>query len=441
MIARLKRGGLRIVLCEKCDRLLRNIKDWAVTDDLVNKLGVEIHLPKEGEIMSRDSRSASKFIHGIKFLMAKNYCDNLSEEVRKSQAEKLKDGWLPGQSPIGYKNVPDKDAKIRIIVDAERAPVIRRLFEWYATGLYSLEEVAKRTRAEGFSYRKTGTLIPKSEINRILKNPFYAGRISWNGKIYEGKHESIVPLELWKRVQGVMDERGGESKRKYELAYAQLLSCAKCGCAIVGEVKKGKYTYYRCTGYKSECKGNLKYVREDVLEKQFLEMLDQLRFDGEKLEWVRTALLSSHKDEQREHNEAVGKLEAEYKQLGERISTMYMDKLDGRINHDFFDEMSWKLREEQAECLNNIELHQNAEQGYMETGIRLLNLAVDAKALFERENAIGKRRLLKFLLSNRFLEGEKVSATFRKPFTMLAKTNLALAGANTEKAKNGIWRE
>ena len=61
--------------------------------------------------------------------MAKNYCDNLSEEVRKSQMEKLKDGWLPGQAPIGYKNVPDKDAKIRIIVDPERAPVVRKLFE------------------------------------------------------------------------------------------------------------------------------------------------------------------------------------------------------------------------------------------------------------------------------------------------------------------------
>ena len=77
----------------------------------------------------------------------------------------------------------------------------------------------------------------------------------------------------------------------------------------------------------------------------------------------------------------------------------------------------------------------------METGIRLLNLAVNAKALFEREDAIGKRRLLKFLLSNRFLEGEKVSATFRKPFTMLVKTNSSLAGAKTEKAKNGVWRE
>ena len=375
--------------------------------------------------------------------MAKNYCDNLSEEVRKSQMEKLKDGWLPGQAPIGYKNVPDKDAKIRIIVDPERAPVVRKLFEWYATGLYSLEEVAKRTKAEGFSYRKTGTLIPKREIHRILQNPFYAGRISWNGKIYEGKHESIVPLELWKRVQGVMDERSGASTTKHEFAFGKLLSCKKCGCAIVGEIKKGKHIYYRCTGYKGECKekGKLKYVREDVLEKQFLEMLDRLRFDGEALGWVRTALLSSHKDEQREHNEAVEKLQAEHKRLEERISTMYADKLDGRINHDFFDEMSRQFREEQAECLNNIELHQNAEQGYMETGIRLLDLALDAKALFEREDAIGKRRLLKFLLSNRFLGGEKVSATFRKPFTMLVKTNSALAAAKTEKAKNGIWRE
>ena len=66
---------------------------------------------------------------------------------------------------------------------------------------------------------------------------------------------------------------------------------------------------------------------------------------------------------------------------------------------------------------------------------------MDAKSLFEHENAVRKRRLLKFLLSNRFLEGEKVAATFRKPFAMLVKTNLALAGAEAEKNQNGTWRE
>lgn len=68
-----------IVLVEKTDRLYRNLKDWVILDEL----DLEIHLVKENVVISRDSRSSEKFMHGIKVLMAKNYIDNLSGETRK----------------------------------------------------------------------------------------------------------------------------------------------------------------------------------------------------------------------------------------------------------------------------------------------------------------------------------------------------------------------
>lgn len=74
-----KHPGVRVVLVEKTDRLYRKLKDWVTLDEL----DVEIHLAKEGVILSQDSRSSEKFMHGIKVLMAKNYIDNLSEEARK----------------------------------------------------------------------------------------------------------------------------------------------------------------------------------------------------------------------------------------------------------------------------------------------------------------------------------------------------------------------
>src|SRR5512144_1939537 len=79
MVAYLKaHPAVRAVLVEKTDRLYRNLKDWVTVDELE----VEIHFPKEGVVLSRDSRSSEKFMHGIKVLMAKNYIDNLSEEAR-----------------------------------------------------------------------------------------------------------------------------------------------------------------------------------------------------------------------------------------------------------------------------------------------------------------------------------------------------------------------
>jgi site-specific DNA recombinase len=82
MIAFLKANpSCRTILVEKTDRLQRNIKDWTTVDDL----GVTIHFVKENVVVSPDSRSSEKFIYGIKVLMAKNYSDNLSEEVKKGQ--------------------------------------------------------------------------------------------------------------------------------------------------------------------------------------------------------------------------------------------------------------------------------------------------------------------------------------------------------------------
>src|SRR6266567_3796097 len=135
--------AVRVLLVEKTDRLYRNLKDWVTVDEL----DVEIHFPKEGVVLSRESRSSEKFMHGIKVLMAKNYIDNLSEEARKGMEEKAEQGIWPTVAPLGYRNITGPDGKKIIEPDPEIAPLIGRLFEWYASGMVSLREVAQKVRA------------------------------------------------------------------------------------------------------------------------------------------------------------------------------------------------------------------------------------------------------------------------------------------------------
>ena len=136
---------------------------------------------------------------------------------------------------------------------------------------------------------------------------------------------------------------------------------------MVGEIKKQRYVYYHCTGYADKCQGNpascrRRYVREEVLEQQFTELLGRLKFDDEVLDWVREALHASHADERREHEEAIKRLQGEHRRLGDRINAMYVDKLDGRVDGAFFDKMSAEWRDEQNRCLREIERHEAAEQ-------------------------------------------------------------------------------
>ena len=137
------------------------------------------------------------------------------------------------------------------------------------------------------------------------------------------------------------------------------------------------------------------------------------------------------------------RLQAEHRRLGERISAMYVDKLDGKIGGDFFDKMAGEWREEQNRCLRDIERHQAAEQSYMDEGLKILELARNAQALFERQPAREKRRLLNFVLSNCSWEDGEVVATFRQPFDLLAKTTATAArfsaGSGANSSKTEIW--
>src|SRR5436190_1107942 len=234
MVAYLEAHPLvRVLLVEKTDRLYRNLKDWVTVDDL----DLEIHFPKEGMVLSRESRSAEKFMHGIKILMAKNYIDNLSEEARKGTQEKAEQGIWPTKCPLGYRNVTGTAGKKIIATDPAIAPLIAKLFEWYARGDISLKEAARKARAAGLVYPKSGAKVPVSAVHTILRNRLYTGWFEWNGVSIQGRHEALIRVELWERVQGVLDGRfANKAKRgRHDFAFSGLIACGKCGCAVVGE--------------------------------------------------------------------------------------------------------------------------------------------------------------------------------------------------------------
>jgi DNA invertase Pin-like site-specific DNA recombinase len=311
----------RVLLVEKTDRLYRNLKDWVSIDDL----DLEIHFVKENVALSPGSRSAEKFMHGIKVLMAKNYIDNLSEETQKGLREKAEQGIYPSWGPIGYRNIDGPNGKRLIEPDPDFAPLVTRLFETYASGSHSLKELTHLARAWGLTFR-SGTQMSKSAVHRILRNPIYMGRFRWAGIEYPGVHQPIVSRQLFESVQQRLEGRSaiGPHPIKHDFAFSGLVSCGHCGCSFVGEIKKGRYVYYHCTGYKRKCPEP--YTREEVLAE---------RFAGLALELV-----------------------ANYDQIQTRLDGMYLDKLDGRIDAPFFDRKSADWRREQDGILRNIQVHQ-----------------------------------------------------------------------------------
>jgi len=172
-----------------------------------------------------------------------------------------------------------------------------------------------------------------------------------------------------------------------------------------------------------------------VLEEMFAALLDKLHFDAEVLAWVREALKASHADERRDHEQAIHRCQTAYKRLEDRLHAMYLDKLDRRIDNAFYDRMSAQWRTEQTRLLREIERHSEAEESYMEDGVRLLELARNARQLFVRQAPHEKRRLLNLVLSNSEWHRGEVRVAFRQPFDLLAETTAAAAMEEARGAK------
>src|SRR5262249_55056518 len=157
-----KNQACRTVLVEKTDRLYRNFRDCVTLEDL----DVEVHLVKEGQVISKNSKSQAKLVHGIQVVIARNYIENLREEVKKGMREKAEQGIYPSRPPLGYRN---NKLEHSIEIDQDKAPIARRMFELYASGQYSLSSLRAALKTE------FGISLIKPHLEQLLKNPFYMG--------------------------------------------------------------------------------------------------------------------------------------------------------------------------------------------------------------------------------------------------------------------------
>jgi site-specific DNA recombinase len=268
-------------------------------------------------------------------------------------------------------------------------------------------------------------MMGRGTFHKILRNRIYMGEFEWKGKIYQGGYIPLITRDLWAGVQRVLDHRFAKRHRKVEhdFAFSRLIASGHCGCSLVGEIKKGRYIYYHCTGFKGKCPEP--YTREEVLEERFADLLKGLMLDDEVMAWMTEALRQSHEDERRYHEEAITRLQGEYTRLQNRIEAMYEDKLDGQVDTVFFDRKAAEWRAEQSRLMRVIEEHQAAAQTYLEEGIRLLELGRRAHELFQKQEPREKRRLLDFVLSNCTWKDGELQATFRQPFDLLIASTKA----------------
>ena len=146
-----------------------------------------------------------------------------------------------------------ENGKKDIILDPKRAFLVKRAFELFATGQYSLLTLAELLEKEGIGI--TNTTFHKGELGKMLNNPFYYGEMRYKDQIYPHKYEPLITRRLFDKVQEVLRERRSKPFKYASVptVFRGLITCAKCGRTVTADRAKGKYIYYHCTAYRNNC--------------------------------------------------------------------------------------------------------------------------------------------------------------------------------------------
>ena len=407
-------GNSLCVIVEKTDRLYRNFRDCVTLEDLE----VEIHLAKEGQVIEKNARSQAKLVHGIQVVIARNYIDNLREEVCKGMREKAEQGIYPSRPPLGYRN---NKLEHTIEIDPQNVVIAKRIFELYATGKYSLASLRKAIQAE------LGKKLQKGYLHKLLRNPFYGGFYMWDGRKYRGTHPLFIDPAVFQRTQEVLNNFNRPRQQKHEFAFSGLLTCAFDECAVTAEIKKGKYVYYHCTGYRGKC--DLPYMREEALGERLGQILKNIYVPDDILRQLQESLKQDSKKIQEEVAAQRTRLEQRLSAVRRRMEQAYLDKLDGKISEEFWTAKNSEWQEEANGIALALGALQTANPDRMLTVNRILELANKAYSLYVRQNASEQGKLLRMVLSNCATNGVTLYPEYRKPFDFIF-----------ERAKTEEWR-
>jgi len=268
------------------DRLSRNAGDLGSLVDLMDqKLLLQIRTFGQSFINSPNE----KFLLMILCSQAKLENDNKSINVKRGLRTRCEMGLRPGQPPVGYLNERHMDRKCQAIIDPERGPIIKKMFEKVAYEKWSGRKIYNWLKFEINFKSVTGNKgLTLSNIYMILDNPFYYGVFEYpvkSGNFYTGKHTPLITKELYDQVQAQVKSQVIRSESK-EFAFTKLMICGLCGSGITADEKfktqkngnVHRYVYYGCCKSKDRnCK--CEYINEIDLIKQFEELLEKIDID------------------------------------------------------------------------------------------------------------------------------------------------------------------
>ncbi len=467
MLARLEEGEADGILTYHLTRLARNSYDGGRLIYMMDEGTIRrIATPEKAYVDTADD----KFMMQIHFAMAKKSSDDTSQFVRRDVESKLLRGEYPGKVPPGYLNItraghiagsggdPEKERLLRSLgrplrreeIDPIDGPLVRRLFEEAATGVHTLPGLRKFSHRIGLRARKSGRMLSKNAIRKLLGNPYYHGAIAYNGAVYDDallrertgnleariQHEPLVSRELFERVQeAVFGRRRRGRYRRHRFPFGGcLLRCGECGSPVTAERQKG-HVYYHCTGSRGAC-SQRRWTREESLDAQFSAILARLRVPQRFLDYALRRLRSAHAAEAKVADVARRGLQGRVNSAQQRLDSLLQLKLSPSnragelLSDEEYLQQKRAIRKELDLLHERLAALQAQGVTWMGDCERFFDFTQRQGREFAGRPTEDKQAFLLMVCSNLTLRDQVVAAEYQEPYASLA--GFELAGSDDE---------
>jgi site-specific DNA recombinase len=410
MLEYIEKNEVTHLAVEKTDRFTRNFRDAVAIDDwLEQNESRRLHAVKEGLILHKNASSDVKFMWSIHVSVAKKYTDNLREEAMKGWREKLAQGWLPAPPPPGYKTVVVGSKRIHVI-DPETKSMIQRMFNLYLEPSHSIASVADEMRLMGLRTRK-GRPYYKSQVQRILNNPFYVGINRFNGKEYPGAQEKLISKELFNRVQTKMHKGRPVVLKKHNPVFKNIITCNSCNGLVTWQKQKGRY-YGSCQRRSEACKKR-KFIREDKIEELITKQLSQLICPApEIIDWVANVMRSEYETDINSQEKLTASMQLQIDRVQRMDDSLYDDKLSGEITPERYKEKHRQLQEQKTELSEQLNNMGTLSRRVLEYDLAILELTQRASSIYSKKTPEQKRLIITKLFTNLIFTDDGISVNY-----------------------------
>lgn len=440
------------IVVHTLDRLQRGFGECEKIKELLKADKIEVHFIQEALVLDKFSSDDDFTRYDFGILSAKLYLTSMNKNVKRSQKYNREAGLWQCLAPIGYLNAKDDKRKSTLILDPERAPIIKQIFEEYASGIHSLKSVWLSATEKGLQSKEPnynrksknyGKICPisKNKIHDILTNPFYYGAmyiaceeidektkkpIKTYYKLIKHAYEPIISKDLFDKVQKVLKTRKKEKfckEQKYAgipFIFRGLITC-KCGCTITPEHhKKGgkEYVYLRCSHQKGTCEQKL--VNENVILEQLeQEIFHKIHITPTMRDLLKQSILETLEDEKKINASIRKKVAEELSIIDNRLERLWKCYLDRDIDKTRYELEKQKYLEQKKDLNAKAEKYTDISNSLKENVGKAIDFASDLSNLMKIASPDEKNMLLKKLLTKCVLYGDILKYEIKAPFDKL----------------------